>query len=142
MTAIHDAKSKTAVVFPGTKAPTSGAAADGYKSFSTFNGIENNAFRLGGWGGGPSGSQNLVGTVKNFRYYDRVLTEEELVRNRNVARGAAPQAHNRQLVERVDGRGVPRAGRPLRLRISRSASARLRGVTGYLKVNETDARTN
>ena len=84
MTAIHDAKSKTAVVFPGTKAPTSGAAADGYKSFSTFNGIENNAFRLGGWGGGPGGSQNLVGTVHTFRYYDRVLTEEELVRNRNV----------------------------------------------------------
>ena len=84
MTAIHDAKSKTAVVFPGTKAPTSGAAADGFKSFNTFNGIENNAFRLGGWGGGPGGSQNLVGTVKTFRYYDRVLTEEELVRNRNV----------------------------------------------------------
>ena len=84
MTAIHDAKSKAAVVFPGTKAPTSGAAADGYKSFTTLNGIENNAFRLGGWGGGPGGSQNLVGTVKTFRYYDRVLTEEELLRNRNV----------------------------------------------------------
>ena len=52
--------------------------------FDTFNGIENNAFRLGGWGGGPGGSQNLVGTVKTFRYYDRVLTEEELIRNRNV----------------------------------------------------------
>ena len=84
MTAIHDAKSKTTVVFPGTKAPTSGAAADGYKSFSTFNGIENNTFRLGGWGGGPGGGQNLVGTLYTFRYYDRVLTEEELVRNRNV----------------------------------------------------------
>ena len=83
MTAIHDAKSKTAVVFPGTKAPTSGAASDGYKSFSTFNGIENNQFRLGGWGGGP-GSQDFKGTIYNFRYYDRVLTEEELVRNRNV----------------------------------------------------------
>ena len=84
MTAIHDAKSKAAVVFPGTKAPTSGAAADGYKSFGTFNGIENNAFRLGGWGGGASSGQCLVGTFYTFRYYDRVLTEEELVRNRNV----------------------------------------------------------
>ena len=84
MTAIHDAKSKTAVVFPGTKAPTSGTASDGYKSFGTFNGIENNQFRLGGWGGANTDGQNLVGTIYTFRYYDRVLTEEEIVRNRNV----------------------------------------------------------
>ncbi len=83
MTAIHDAKTKTATVFSGTRAPTGGAASDGYKSFSTFSGIENNQFRLGGWGGGPS-SQNFKGTIYNFRYYDRVLTEEELDRNRNV----------------------------------------------------------
>ena len=83
MTAIHDAKTKTATVFSGTKAPTGGAASDGYKSFSTFSGIENNQFRLGGWGGGPS-SQNFKGTIYNFRYYDRVLTDEELIRNRNV----------------------------------------------------------
>lgn len=83
MTAIHDAKTKTATVFSGTKAPTGGAASDGYKSFNTFSGIENNQFRLGGWGGGPS-SQNFKGTIYNFRFYDRVLTEEELVRNRNV----------------------------------------------------------
>jgi hypothetical protein len=84
MTAIHDAATQTAVVFPGTKAPTGGNVTDGYMHFDTFGPVENNAFRLGGWGGGPGGSQNLVGTVKNFRYYDRVLTEEELVRNRNV----------------------------------------------------------
>ena len=84
MTAIHDAATQTAVVFPGTKAPTGGAVTEGYMHFDTFDGIENNQFRLGGWGGGPGGSQNLVGTVKTFRYYDRVLTEEELVRNRNV----------------------------------------------------------
>ena len=84
MTAIHDAATQTAVVFPGTKAPTSGKVTDGYMHFDTFSTVENNAFRLGGWGGGPGGSQNLVGTVKTFRYYDRVLTEEELVRNRNV----------------------------------------------------------
>ena len=84
MTAIHDAKSKTAVVFPGTQVPTGGTAADGYMHFDTFNGIENNQFRLGGWGGGNTAGQNLVGTLYTFRYYDRVLTEEELVRNRNV----------------------------------------------------------
>ena len=84
MTAIHDAVTQTAVVFPGTKAPTGGSVTDGYMHFDTFSAVENNAFRLGGWGGGPGGSQNLVGTVKTFRYYDRVLTEEELIRNRNV----------------------------------------------------------
>ena len=26
----------------------------------------------------------FIGTLKNIRYYDRVLTEEEIVRNRNV----------------------------------------------------------
>ena len=83
MTAIHDAKSKTAVVFPGTKAPTGGSVTDGYMHFDTFTGVENNKFRLGGWGGGTDG-QCLVGTIYTFRYYDRVLTEEELVRNRNV----------------------------------------------------------
>ncbi len=34
--------------------------------------------------GGPSSGQRLRGTVKNFRHYDRVLTEAELVRNRQV----------------------------------------------------------
>ena len=34
--------------------------------------------------GGPTGGQRLRGTLKNFRHYDRVLTNEELVRNRNV----------------------------------------------------------
>nr|MCR5751857.1 hypothetical protein [Kiritimatiellia bacterium] len=84
MTAIHDAATQTAVVFPGTKAPTGGKVTDGYMHFDTFSTVENNAFRLGGWGGGPGGSQNLVGTIYTFRYYDRVLTEEEIVRNRNV----------------------------------------------------------
>jgi len=34
--------------------------------------------------GGPSSGQRLRGTVKNFRHYDRVLTDDELVRNRQV----------------------------------------------------------
>ena len=84
MTAIHDAVTKTAVVFPGTSAPTGGTSADGYMHFDTFNGIENNQFRLGGWGGGAGSGQCLVGSLYTFRYYDRVLTQEEIVRNRNV----------------------------------------------------------
>ena len=83
MTAIHDAATQTAVVFPGTKAPTGGNVTDGYMHFGTFNGLGNNKFRLGGWGGGTD-VQCLVGTIYTFRYYDRVLTEEELIRNRNV----------------------------------------------------------
>ena len=83
MTAIHDAATQTAVVFPGMKAPTGGSVTDGYMHFGTFNGLGNNKFRLGGWGGGTD-VQCLVGTIYTFRYYDRVLTEEELVRNRNV----------------------------------------------------------
>ena len=36
-------------------------------------------FRIGG-----TGSQYFTGTLKSFRYYDRVLTDDELVRNRQV----------------------------------------------------------
>ena len=81
MTVTHDLATKTVTVFPGTVMPTSG---DGYRKFGTFNGIENNKFRLGGWGGGPN-VQCLVGTVKNFRYYgSKILSHDELVWNRTV----------------------------------------------------------
>ena len=33
---------------------------------------------------GGDGTEGFVGTLKSFRYYDRVLTEEEIVRNRNA----------------------------------------------------------
>ena len=35
-------------------------------------------------GGGQGHAQDFTGTIKSFRYYDRVLTADELVRNRNV----------------------------------------------------------
>ena len=35
-------------------------------------------------GGGQGVTQDFTGTIKNFRIYDRVLTTDELVRNRNV----------------------------------------------------------
>ena len=81
LTAIEDASAKTASMFSGTVAPASGSAAQGFASLSS---VYTNALRLGGWGGRLSDSDNVIGTVKSFRYYDRVLTEEELVRNRNV----------------------------------------------------------
>ena len=84
LTAIEDASAKTASLFSGTVAPTKGSAAQGFTSLSSIGNVYTNALRLGGWGGRLSDSDNVIGTVKSFRYYDRVLTEEELVRNRNV----------------------------------------------------------
>ena len=84
VTAIQNDSAKTTTIFPGVSAPTSGVATNGFRQYTSCSNEYSVAFRLGGWGGGAGSAQCLVGTVKNFRYYDRVLTEEELVRNRNV----------------------------------------------------------
>ena len=83
MNVIADAAAKVDYAFPGTEIPTEGAATAGYRPYTTQLAPYSNYFRLGGWGGGNNG-QGLTGTIFTFRYYDRVLTEEELVRNRNV----------------------------------------------------------
>ncbi len=83
-TAIENAAAKTASIFDGVEAPTGGSAAQGFASLSSIGNVYTNAFRLGGWGGSLNNPDNVIGTIKNFRYYDRVLTEEELVRNRQV----------------------------------------------------------
>ncbi|MBO6168283.1 MAG: hypothetical protein J6P13_08075 [Kiritimatiellae bacterium] len=83
MTVIADAAAKVDYAFSGTKIPTGGSAAAGYRPYTTQLAPYSNYFRLGGWGGGNNG-QGLTGTIFTFRYYDRVLTEEELIRNRNV----------------------------------------------------------
>ena len=69
--------SPVAYAFPGT---TTASGATSTSSNLTTPEVNNPA--IGGWGG--SDTQFLIGTINNFRYYDRVLTEEELVRNRNV----------------------------------------------------------
>ena len=69
--------SPVAYVFKGTS-PSSGTTST---SANLTTPAVNNPI-LGAWGGGTS--QYGIGTIKNFRYYDRVLTEEELVRNRQV----------------------------------------------------------
>ena len=75
---------RTATVFLGTTAPTSGVVSAGYQQFTDPIRSYNSRLFIAGFNSGNDGNRNLIGTVKNFRYYDRVLTEEELVRNRNV----------------------------------------------------------
>ena len=73
---------KTSTFFEGTEAPTSGKAIDGYYSNSTTAASATNVTAISI--GGGSGSQDFTGIVKSIRYYDRVLTKAELLRNREV----------------------------------------------------------
>ena len=74
-------------MFPDTTIPAE-YVADGtygaqrlYNEFSSMSEVNDDGYGLGNISNGSAG---FVGTVKFFRYYDRVLTEEELVRNRNA----------------------------------------------------------
>lgn len=78
-TGIMDYDAKTAQVFGGVEPPASGT---GFHQFDSVTSRNDSGFGLGN--GGGDGTDAFVGTMKSFRYYDRVLTEEELVRNRNV----------------------------------------------------------
>ena len=86
-TAMMDYDNKVATMFPGTEIPTEYVkfgpygAQRLYTNFVTVASVSTTAYGLGNRSDNDSG---LVGKIKNFRYYDRVLTEEELVRNRNV----------------------------------------------------------
>ncbi len=82
VTTMLDDAERTATVFTGTEPPTGGTIADGYLERSSMADAHVGKLALGGWGGGVD--SYLVGTVKDFRFYDRILTQEELVRNRNV----------------------------------------------------------
>ena len=78
-TSIMDYDAKTAQVFDGVVPPTSGTGFHQFTSLRTPRG--DTAYGVGNLNNGVEG---LAGTVKSLRYYDRVLTQEELVRNRNV----------------------------------------------------------
>ena len=78
-TGIMDYDARTAQVFGGVEPPASGT---GFHQFDSVTSRSDSGFGLGN--GGGDGTEGIVGTVKFFRYYDRVLTEEEIVRNRNV----------------------------------------------------------
>jgi hypothetical protein len=75
-TAIIDGKK--AMFFDGTDYPTSGTALN----TKTVDAIAQPLTKL--HFGGGQGDQDFTGIVKSIRYYDRVLTTDELVRNRNV----------------------------------------------------------
>ncbi len=90
-TAIQDFDNRTAKIFPGVDVPTTPAEND----YNSANEKQRTCFQFDsvitgsdtGYGLGQRGNEatwGMVGTLKNFRYYDRVLTEEELIRNRNV----------------------------------------------------------
>ena len=75
-TAIIDGKK--AMFFDGTDYPTSGTALNTKTMDATAQPLTKLHF------GGGQGTQDFTGIVKSIRYYDRVLTTDELVRNRNV----------------------------------------------------------
>ncbi len=87
-TAIMDYDAKKAMMFPDTTIPTE-YNKDGtygaqrlYHEFGSVSSVSTTGYGLGNRNN--NGTEGLVGTIKSFRYYDRVLTEEEIVRNRNV----------------------------------------------------------
>jgi hypothetical protein len=77
VTAVLDDATRSASVFSGTKY-SDGAS----KTFETMAKPTLSGLTLGG--GGSSSSQYLKGTLYYYRYYDRVLSEEELAWNREV----------------------------------------------------------
>ena len=70
-----------AMLFAGTTYPTDSVGKKTAPNAATAQTLK--AIGIGGCNAG-SGWQDFTGKIKNVRYYDRVLTEAELVRNREV----------------------------------------------------------
>ena len=87
-TAMMDFDAKTAMMFPGTTIPTEYNEDGTYgaqRLFHQYTSVSPVSDTGYGIGNANSTNQNgMNGKIKSLRYYDRVLTEEELVRNRNV----------------------------------------------------------
>ena len=78
-TAIQNLDEGYAALSTGASAPVPGQ--DGYQSFASMSGDYGIASMcFGGYGGNHT--ENMDGTVKSFRYYNRVLTDPELAANR------------------------------------------------------------
>ncbi len=77
MTAIANADENTVAFFSGTTIPTSG---DGFRQFSVGS-KKDSGYCIGGYTGVNG---QFVGTIHSYRYYKKVLTEEELAWNRVV----------------------------------------------------------
>ncbi len=80
-TAILDSSDCTAKMFQGVIPPDS-MASEGYYRYPSITSFVDTNFCIGA--SSTSFTDFFVGSIKNVRYYDRVLTEEEIVRNRNV----------------------------------------------------------
>ena len=78
MTTIMDYDAKTAALFDGVVPPTTGSG------FLRLGSVSPRSTTGYGLGSASTASDTFAGIIKSFRYYDRVLTQEELVRNRNV----------------------------------------------------------
>ncbi|MBQ3806775.1 MAG: hypothetical protein II840_02345 [Kiritimatiellae bacterium] len=87
-TAMMDYDNKKAMMFPDTTIPTEYVEYGPYgkqrlfHQYGSVTSVQTTGYGLGNRNN--NGTEGMVGKIKNFRYYDRVLTEEELVRNRNV----------------------------------------------------------
>ena len=87
-TAMMDYDNKKAMMFPDTTIPTEYVEYGPYgkqrlfHQYGSVTSVSTTGYGLGNRN--SNGTEGMVGKIKNFRYYDRVLTEEELVRNRNV----------------------------------------------------------
>ena len=87
-TAMMDFDAKTAMMFPGTTIPSEDNP-DGtygaqrlFHQYASVSPVSDTGY---GIGNANSTNQNgMNGKIKSLRYYDRVLTEEELARNRNA----------------------------------------------------------
>ena len=87
-TAMMDFEAKQAMMFPDTTIPTNYVKEGVYGNqrlfhqYTSVSAVEDTGYGLGNANNANESGMN--GTIKSFRYYDRVLTEEELVRNRNA----------------------------------------------------------
>ena len=78
-TLMTDASAKKAYAFQGDSKPV---AEPNVKSYDSISAPSFGNLAIGGWGG--SESQYMKGTINYFRYYDRVLSDDELAHNREV----------------------------------------------------------
>ena len=90
-TAIQDFENATAKIFPGVDIPDTPAENDynaqGEEQRTCYQFATMKSGKDTGYGLGQRGNETtwgMIGKLKNFRYYDRVLTEEEIIRNRNA----------------------------------------------------------
>ena len=87
-TAMMDFDAKTAMMFPDTTIPTAyekygpNGAQRLFHQYTSVSPVSDTGYGLGN--ANNANANGMKGKIKSFRYYDRVLTKEELARNRNA----------------------------------------------------------